>query len=79
MHLLAAACCVPSEEKRRSLVLYLFAQGGDVSLKSGVHSVEGLCFAEIFTHVLWQLFLLLTNLCHQLLSIIKVPSKSSDS
>ena len=56
-------------------MLYLFAQSSDVSLKGSVHSVEGFCFAEIFTHIIRQLFLLLVDLSHQLLSIIKVPER----
>lgn len=39
-----------------------------------MHPVEGLGYAEIFTHIFWQLLLLLVDLSHQLLSVIKVPS-----
>lgn len=37
--------------------------------------MEGLGFAEVFSHIIRQLFQLLLDLSHELLPIIKVPFK----
>lgn len=52
---------------------YLFAKRGDVSLKGSVHPVEGLGLAEVVSHILRQLFLLVLDLHHELFPVIKEP------
>lgn len=53
--------------------MYLFAQGADVPLEGGVHPVEGICLAEVFSQVSRNLIMFLLDLSHQLLPIIEVP------
>lgn len=65
----------PHGENSRFPLLYLLAQSGDVSLEGGVHSVEGLGLAEVFSHVIGQLFQLIVDLSHQLLPVVKVPEE----
>lgn len=42
-----------------------------------MHSVEGLGFAKVLSHIIGQLFQLLMDLSHELLAIIKVPLKKN--
>ncbi|TNN36793.1 hypothetical protein EYF80_053038 [Liparis tanakae] len=61
-----------------SSVSYLFSQSADVSLEGGVHSVERLGFAEVLAHVVGQLLLLVVDLSHQLLPVVKVPEETEE-
>jgi len=59
-------------------VSYLFSQSADVSLEGGVHPVERLGFAEVLAHVVGQLLLLVVDLSHQLLPVVKVPEETEE-
>lgn len=59
--------------KKTWLTLYLFSKCTDVSLKGCMHSVERLGFAEVLAQVIRKFLLLLLDLNHQLLTIVKVP------